>query len=54
MSSLTPGRNQLLLMLGIMLVTLAGSYLLFKLAQSSGVWGTVNKGEFVTPTQSVG
>jgi len=46
-------RKQLLLMLVIMVVTLGGSYLLFVVAQDTGVWGTVNKGEFVKPTRSV-
>lgn len=46
-------RKQLALMLVIMVATLGGSYLLFLLAQNSGVWGTVNKGEFVTPATSV-
>ena len=48
-----PGRTQLILMLGIMVFTLFGSFGLFKLAQSSGVWGTVNKGEFVSGGISV-
>ena len=46
-------RKQLMLMLVIMVVTLGGSYLLFVVAQGTGVWGTVNKGEFVKPTRSV-
>jgi len=46
-------RKQLMLMLAIMVVTLGGSYLLFVVAQDTGVWGTVNKGEFVKPTRSV-
>lgn len=46
-------RKQLILMLAIMLITLGGSYLLFVVAQGTGVWGTVNKGEFVKPARSV-
>ncbi len=46
-------RKQLLLMLAIMVITLGGSYLLFVVAQGTGVWGTVNKGEFVKPARSV-
>ncbi len=51
--SVNNSRKQLMLMLAIMLVTLGGSYLLFMLVQNYGVWGTVNKGEFVEPRQSV-
>lgn len=50
---LNKSRRQLMLMLAIVVVTLGGSYLLFGLAQTTGVWGTVNKGEFVRPTTSV-
>jgi len=46
-------RKQLILMLAIMVITLGGSYLLFVFAQGSGVWATVNKGEFVKPARSV-
>lgn len=48
-----PGRTQFLLMLGIMAFTLFGSFALFKLAQSTGVWGTVNKGELLQSGISV-
>ena len=46
-------RKQFTLMLTIMFVTLGGSYLLFLVVQNTGVWGTVNKGQFVTPSVSV-
>jgi len=49
----TKSRKQLSLMLIIMVATLGGSYLLFLLAKDTGVWATVNKGEFVKPTSSV-
>lgn len=51
--SANPGRTQLVLMLGIMVFTLFGSFGLFKVAQNFGTWGTVNKGEFVEGGVSV-
>lgn len=48
-----PGRKQLILMLAIMVGTLGGSYLLFELAKNTGVWATVNKGEFVQPLTAI-
>ncbi|MGA1371051.1 MAG: hypothetical protein ACO3Z6_05580 [Pseudomonadales bacterium] len=47
-----PGRRQLVLMLCIAALSLGGSWALF-LASQSGVWGTTNKGEFVTPATTV-
>jgi cytochrome oxidase Cu insertion factor (SCO1/SenC/PrrC family) len=43
-----PGRRQLILMLVIAAVSLGGSWLLF-FASQEGVWGTTNKGAFVSP-----
>ncbi len=42
-------RRLLLVIFAIAFASLGGSYLLFYLTQSSGVWGTTNKGEFVSP-----
>ena len=50
MAEPTPsGRRQLLVIMGIALITLGGSYLLFYFASQSGGWGTTNHGEFVSP-----
>lgn len=48
-----PGRRQLILMLVIAATSLGGSWLLY-LASQEGVWGTTNKGAFVTPAVAVG
>jgi cytochrome oxidase Cu insertion factor (SCO1/SenC/PrrC family) len=42
-------RTQLILIVAIALASVGGSYLLFYLTQGSGVWGTTNEGEFVSP-----
>jgi cytochrome oxidase Cu insertion factor (SCO1/SenC/PrrC family) len=47
-----PGRRQLILMLVIAAISLGGSWLLF-FASQQGVWGTTNKGAFVTPAVAV-
>ena len=47
MSSKNPGRTQFLLMMGIVVLTLGGSYLLFYFSQNGNVWNTTNEGEFV-------
>lgn len=46
-------RRQLLTIMGIALVSLGGSYLLFYLASSGGGWGTTNNGTFVQPQTTV-
>ncbi|MAT84852.1 MAG: hypothetical protein CMQ43_00590 [Gammaproteobacteria bacterium] len=43
------GRVQMLVIMGIALVSLGGAYLLFGLAREGGVWGTTNHGTFVEP-----
>ena len=48
------GRRQLLIMFGIAFATLAGAYVLYFGARSSGGWGTVNEGEFVDPPMQAG
>jgi hypothetical protein len=42
-------RTQLLLLLGITVISVLGASLLFQSARSGGVWGTTNKGTFVQP-----
>ena len=46
-------RTHLLVIFAIAFASLGGSYLLFYLTQSSGVWGTTNNGEFVSPALHV-
>ena len=43
------GRRQLLGIMAVTLATLGGSYLIFYLVETQGVWGTTNHGKFVTP-----
>ena len=43
------GRVQMLVIMGIALVSLGGAYLLFGLVRESGVWNTTNHGTFVEP-----
>jgi hypothetical protein len=43
------GRVQMLVIMGIALVSLGGAYLLFGLAREGGVWSTTNHGTFVEP-----
>lgn len=47
--NLRKNRRSMLVIFAISFVSLGGSYLLFYVAQDSGVWGTTNNGEFVDP-----
>ena len=47
-------RRMLLAMFAIAFLTLGGSYALFYMARSGGVWGTTNHGAFVDPPVTVG
>jgi len=46
-------RTQLLLLVGITVLSLSGASLLFLSAKSGGLWGTTNKGTFVQPPVTV-
>lgn len=46
-------RRMLLAMFAIAFLTLGGSYVLFYMARSGGVWGTTNHGVFVDPPRVV-
>ena len=48
-AAMRKGRRQLLMIMGIAMVTLGGSYLLFYLSSGTGGWGTTNHGTFVQP-----
>lgn len=51
--ALTKSQTQLLVIMGIALLSLGGSYLLFYLAQDGEGWGTTNHGRFVQPHTNV-
>jgi hypothetical protein len=46
-------RIQLIAVVSIALLSLGGSYGLFYLSREGGVWGTTNRGEFVSPAVTV-
>jgi hypothetical protein len=48
-ASVQKNRRMLLMIFGIAFASLGGSYLLFYVAQGSGVWGTTNNGAFIDP-----
>ncbi len=47
------GRSQLVVILLVAGLSMAGAYLVFFLASGGGVWGTTNNGEFVTPAMTM-
>ncbi|NIP15419.1 MAG: hypothetical protein GWM88_12150 [Pseudomonadales bacterium] len=47
------GRRQLVVILLVAGLSLAGAYLVFFVASSGGLWGTTNNGEFVEPTTTI-
>ena len=51
--SQSKARRQMLAIMGIALVSLAGSYLLYYTAKDGEGWGTTNKGAFVTPPMTL-
>lgn len=52
-ASVQKNRRMLLMIFGIAFASLGGSYLLFYVAQGSGVWGTTNNGAFVDPPLNI-
>jgi hypothetical protein len=52
-SNVRSSRIQLMLLVGMAVLSLVGAYLLFQAARGGAVWGTTNNGTFVDPPLTV-